>query len=99
MQQDQTGSLEKTALGYRLTPMSAESKHKKGTASLSSVLPLRTGRAVSWSLLGAIATLCLEAPLSCEMSPAPAPAQACSSPEAHQGLCLPLPKEVTYILP
>lgn len=45
------------------------------------------------------ATQCLEAPLSCEMSLAPAPAQAHSSPQAHPSPCLPHPKELTYILP
>lgn len=67
----------KAYAGLLINPCVCSEQTQKGHSLFElAVLPLTTGRDRSPSRLGATATLCLEAPLSCEMSPAPTPAQA-----------------------
>lgn len=67
----------KAYAGLSINPSVCSERTQKGHSLWEfAVLPLRAGRGSSPSRLGATATLCLEAPLSCEMSPAPTPARA-----------------------
>ena len=67
----------KADAGLSINPCDCSEQTQKGQRPFeSAALPLPTGSDSARSRLGATATLCLEAPLSCEMSPAPTPAQA-----------------------